>query len=87
MSAKKDRYTERKMVFNAHSHSRRNQKRHDFMAFQSNIPSRASSAASLGVGLGVRETRFEANSYLPCTVVDESSKEEYGTEAPLGGYM
>lgn len=71
----------------AHSHSRRNQKRHEAMAFQSNIPSRASSAASLGVGLGVRDTRFEANSYLPGIVEDESSKEALGTEETSGGYM
>lgn len=57
------------------------------MAFQSNILLRASSAASLGVGLGVREIRFEANSYFPCAVDEDSSKEEYGTEEPLGGYM
>ena len=56
------------------------------MDFQSNKPSRASSVASLGVGLGVRETRFAVNSYFPGMVDDESLK-EYGAEAPLGGYM
>lgn len=74
------------MMFNAHNHSRRNQNRQLDMVFQSTKPSRASSAASLGVGLGVRETRFTLNSYLPCIVVDESLK-EYGTDAPSGGYM
>ena len=84
--AKKHRGIERETIFNAHSHSRRSQKRQLVMDFQSNKPSRASSAASLGVGLGVRETRFEVNSYFPCMVDDESLR-EYGADAPLGGYM
>lgn len=58
----------------AHIHSLRSQKRQLVSAFQSIKVARASSAASLGVGLGVREGSG-ANSYFPGMVVEESFKE------------
>lgn len=50
------------------------------------IPSRASTSASLGVGLGVREMGTGANSCFPGIIVEESAK-EYCDEEWSGGYM
>jgi hypothetical protein len=72
-------------TLHAHNHSLRSQKRHLVTAFQSNTPFRASSAASLGVGLGVREgSGF--NAFFPVMVVEELVK-EYCDEELFGGYM
>ena len=67
-----------------HNHSLRSQKRQFLSVFQSKTPSRASSAASLGVGLGVREIGSGLNSYFPGMVVEELVK-EYCEEALFGG--
>lgn len=69
-----------------HSHSLRSQKRQLESVFQLKTPSRASSSASLGVGLGVREIGPGANSCFPGMVAEESAK-EYCDEELLGGYM
>jgi hypothetical protein len=70
----------------AHNHSLRSQKRQLESAFQSKTPSRASSAASLGVGLGVREIGSGFNSFFPGMVVEELVK-EYCDEELFGGYV
>jgi hypothetical protein len=59
----------------AQNHSLRIQKRQLVSVFQSKTLSRASSSASLGVGLGVREIGPGANSCFPGIVVEESAKE------------
>ena len=70
----------------AQNHSLRIQKRQFESVFQSITPSRASSLASLGVGLGVREVWSRENSCFPGIVVEESAK-EYCDEGLFGGYM
>jgi hypothetical protein len=70
----------------AHNQSRRSQNRQLESAFQSNTPSRASSAASLGVGLGVWEIGSELNSCFPGRLVEELVK-GYCDEELFGGYM
>ena len=70
----------------AHNHSLRIQKRQLVSVFQSKTPLLASSAASLGVGLGVREIRSEgANSFFGLMVDEELLAME--KEETLGGYI
>lgn len=66
---------ENKTENHAQTHSLRIQKRQLVSVFQSKTLSRASSSASLGVGLGVREIGPGANSCFPGIVVEESAME------------
>jgi hypothetical protein len=70
----------------AHNHSLRIQKRQLERVFQSKTLFLASSAASLGVGLGVREIRSGGGNSFFGLMVDEELSAREKVEV-LGGYI